>query len=236
MKGIKYLFLLGPLFYILLSSCSDDKILNQDSLNLDVKKLKIMPLGDSITQGIHIDSKNTSYRRDLYKLLKYNNFEFDFVGSMKDGSISDFDKDHEGHGGWHANQIQDSIYNWLIKNPADIILLHIGTNDLNKEESPTIIIQEINHILSEVDRYEEKRNVSIKVVLATLINHLLYIEKTQELNNYITELVKNRQRNNDLITLVDMNKSLDDTKYYLDNVHPNELGYKKMAELWLEKI
>ena len=149
---------------------------------------------------------------------------------------SDFDKDHEGHGGWHANQIQDSVYNWLIKNPADIILLHIGTNDLNKEESPTIIIQEIDQILSEVDRYEEKSNLSVRVVLATVINHLLYIEKTQELNNYITELVKNRQRNNDLITLADMNKYLENTNYYLDNVHPNELGYKKMAELWLEKI
>ena len=220
----------------MLSACSDDKIFNQNSLTFDMKKLKIMPLGDSITQGIHIDSKNIGYRRDLYKLLTHNNFEFDFVGSMSDGSFSDFDKDHEGHGGWHANQIQDSVYNWLIKNPADIILLHIGTNDLNKEESPTIIIQEIDQILSEVDRYEDKSNLSVRVVLATVINHLLYIEKTQELNNYITELVKNRQRNNDLITLADMNKYLENTNNYLDNVHPNELGYKKMAELWLEKI
>ena len=220
----------------MLAGCSDDKIFSHNSLTINTKKINIMPLGDSITQGIHIDSKNTSYRRELYKLLKYNDFEIDFVGSMKNGSISDFDKDHEGHGGWHANQIQDSIYNWLIKNPADIILLHIGTNDLNKEQSPTIIIQEIDQILSEVDRYEEKRNVPVKVVLATLINHLLYIEQTQELNNYITELVKNRQINNDLIILADMNKYLEGTNYYLDNVHPNELGYKKMAEVWLEKI
>ena len=220
----------------MLASCSDDKIFSHNSLTTNTKKINIMPLGDSITQGIHIDSKNTSYRRELYKILKCNDFEIDFVGSMKNGSISDFDKDHEGHGGWHANQIQDSIYNWLIKNPADIILLHIGTNDLNKEESPTIIIQEIDQILSEVDRYEEKRNVPVKVVLATLINHLLYIEQTQELNNYITELVKNRQINNDLIILADMNKYLKSTNYYLDNVHPNELGYKKMAEVWLEKI
>jgi lysophospholipase L1-like esterase len=215
----------------MLTGCSDDKILSHNSLTFNTKRINIMPLGDSITQGIHIDSKNTSYRRELYKLLKYNDFEIDFVGSMKNGSISDFDKDHEGHGGWHANQLQDSIYNWLIKNPADIILLHIGTNDLNKEESPTIIIQEIDQILSEVDRYEEKKNVPVKVVLATLINHLLYIEQTQELNNYITELVKNRQRNNDLIILADMNKYLEGTNYYLDNVHPNEPGYKKMADV-----
>ena len=220
----------------MLGACSDNKILNQNSLIHDMKKLKIMPLGDSITQGIHINSKNIGYRRDLYNLLTYYNFEFDFVGSMKDGSISDFDKDHEGHGGWHANQIQDSIYNWLIKNPADIILLHIGTNDLNKQQLPSIIIQEIEQILCQVDKYEQKYNVPVKVILAKLINHLLYIEETNELNDYITQLVKNRQINNDLITLVDMNKSLDETKYYLDNVHPNELGYKKMAELWLEKI
>ena len=67
----------------MLAGCSDDKIFSHNSLTTNTKKINIMPLGDSITQGIHIDSKNTSYRRELYKLLKYNDFEIDFVGSMK---------------------------------------------------------------------------------------------------------------------------------------------------------
>ncbi len=195
-----------------------------------------MPLGDSITQGIHINSKNLGYRRDLFQLLTHNNFNFEFIGTMNDGSINDFDKDHEGHGGWHADQIRDSIYSWLIKNPADVILLHIGTNDLNKKQPPLFVIQEIEQILDEVDKYEQNNNTSIKVVLAKLINHRLFKEKTHELNEHITQLVKSRRIDNDLIILVDMNFGLNNPKYYLDNVHPNELGYKKMAELWLEKI
>ena len=68
-----------------------------------------MTLGDSITQGIHINSKNIGYRRDLYNLLKSNGYQIDLVGSMHDGSVSDFDKDHEGHGGYRADQIRDNL-------------------------------------------------------------------------------------------------------------------------------
>ena len=112
-------------------------------------------------------NKNAS-RANFYDISDfigwYTTQSENIVGISKNDFYNQYLAYHEGHGGWHANQIQDSIYNWLIKNPADIILLHIGTNDLNKEESPTIIIQEINQILSEVDRYEEKRNIPKKIV------------------------------------------------------------------------
>ena len=195
-----------------------------------------MPLGDSITQGIHINTKNIGYRRDLYFLLVDNGYSVDFVGSMHDGSFSDFDKDHEGHGGFKANQIRDNIYNWLTINPPDIILLHIGTNDINAQEDPFMIGKEIDQILDQIDIFEANNQIQIKVILAKIINHFLYPDNIIKLNGYILELVKNRQDNGDIIALADMHSKLNGTIYFQDKVHPNENGYKKMAQIWLEKI
>jgi len=69
--------------------------------------VKIMPLGDSITQGYR---GRDSYRRDLWLKLRKSGADVDFVGSMKNNFMGtpaheDFDMDHEGHWGWRADQI-----------------------------------------------------------------------------------------------------------------------------------
>jgi len=57
------------------------------------------------------------------------NYSFDFVGSLNAGPET-FDNDHEGHGGWTASQLAVNIFSWLRNNPAEIVLLHAGTNSL----------------------------------------------------------------------------------------------------------
>ena len=66
---------------------------------------KIMPLGDSITRGIAGSTDDTGYRRSLYFALVGAGFPVDFVGNHNDGIPDDFDKNHEGHGGWTAEEI-----------------------------------------------------------------------------------------------------------------------------------
>ncbi len=232
--NLKYFLIIFGFFLNI--SCTNDNFNKPNNFFEKLNIIKIMPLGDSITQGIHINSKNIGYRRDLYQILTDNGFRVDFVGSMNDGSISDFDKDHEGHSGYRANQIRDSIYNWLVINPADIILLHIGTNDINGGEAPFSISLEINSIFNQIDLYEKEYNKSIKVIAAKIINHQLYPGDIKKLNNYMSDIVKERRSRGDNIIIADMFSILNDENDFLDNVHPNESGYKKMAELWIEKI
>jgi len=68
---------------------------------------------------------------------------------------NDFYKDHEGHGGFRDDQVADEVYNWLAENPADIILLHIGTNSV--EESAA----DVEVILNEIDSFEANNSVTI---------------------------------------------------------------------------
>ena len=224
------------IYLFVLFSCKNFELEEFDYPLLNTSKIKIMPLGDSITQGIHINSKNIGYRRDLYNLLKSNGYQIDLVGSMHDGSVSDFDKDDEGHGGYRADQIRDSVYYWLSLNPPDIILLHVGTNDISQKETPYNVSLEIDQILDQIDLFELDNDYRIKVIVAKIINHFDYQENVRALNNYISSNVENRFKDGDYIFLADIYSSLNDKRYFLDNVHPNESGYNVMAETWASKI
>ena len=101
--------------------------------------VRIMPLGDSITYDDATrdwlrprpTSKREGYRSHLWYKLSEAGYEADFVGSQTAGqSVSPpFDPQNEGHSGWTSFRIADNTYRYLVQNPADIVLLHIGTND-----------------------------------------------------------------------------------------------------------
>jgi len=152
--------------------------------------IAIMPLGDSITEGhasgVDDDAFKISYRYDLWQSLNNNNYSVDFVGSLTQGSgVSGFDFNHEGHRGWTSAQIADNVYNapssenWLTNTPADVVLLHIGTNALIT--SPN----DVESILDEIDEYETDNNVSITVILARIINRESYHTDTTTFNNNV---------------------------------------------------
>ena len=110
--------------------------------------IRIMPLGDSITQGIASGVSDedymVSYRKALWDLLVADGYEMDFVGSLNNG-LAVFDDsdlaDHEGHSGWRDDAIvngrpgEGKLEDWLIAERPNIVLLHIGTNGL--DPSPT---------------------------------------------------------------------------------------------------
>jgi hypothetical protein len=106
--------------------------------------LRIMPLGDSITQGYH-----DSYRRHLWSALIRAGFVVDFVGSMThgygtDAQTEDFDRDHEGHWGWRTDQVLAHIDTWAARAKPDIVLVHLGTNDIG-------VGQEIDETAREIE-------------------------------------------------------------------------------------
>ncbi|HYE06389.1 MAG TPA: hypothetical protein VEL07_12820 [Planctomycetota bacterium] len=92
--------------------------------------IRIMPLGDSITQG---NTQQDSYRRPLWHKLAAAGYHVDFVGSEKTNFTGaaahpDFDQDNEGHYGWTIPGILERLDGWLAQNVPDVVLLHLGTN------------------------------------------------------------------------------------------------------------
>ena len=99
--------------------------------------VKIMPLGDSITEGAQAEIGG--YRWPLENLLVDAGYAFDYVGSLRIGSPSGMPRPwHEGHGGYQiesvdgGNQLAGAVVDLAIRTyQPDVILLLAGTNNLN---------------------------------------------------------------------------------------------------------
>ena len=217
----KLIALIGCLLCLFFSSASAEE------------PIRIMPLGDSITRGWYGSPGANGYRKPLYLNLTNHSYNVDFVGCQNDGDFAD--RNHEGRDGWHAaggpngNNILPNVYNWLTAHPADIVLLHIGTNDISVGGQDA---NEVNDILDEIDRY----NPDITVVLALIINRKSYNSITTQYNNSLNQMAMNRIANGDDIIIVNMENALNYSTDMADNLHPNDSGYAKMANVWFAAL
>ncbi|MFO7680701.1 MAG: LamG-like jellyroll fold domain-containing protein [Chloroflexota bacterium] len=199
--------------------------------------VRIMPLGDSITKGsssgVTLESEMISYRKTLWHNLIAASYPVDFVGSLTNGQTYDgFDPHHEGWPAYTKAQVRDGVIGWLNTNPADIVLLHIGTNAVSTS------VTEDDQLLNNIDAYDE----NITVVLARIINRINDDITTTSYNNALASLAATRIANGDKIILVDMENGADlnyafqPTGDMWDNLHPYHTGYDKIAAVWYSAL
>jgi hypothetical protein len=198
--------------------------------------VRIMPLGDSITRGWLGSAYSWGYRKPLYDSLTGGGYDFDFVGSKADGSFPD--PNHEGRDGWKADEIlygrpsvpaEGKLADWLNTDQPDVVLLHIGTNDITWGDENA---GEVSDILDVIDAYEVANNKDVTVILALIINRNPYNYATTQFNGDVNNMALNRIANGDDIIIVDMESALNYSTDMYDNVHPNDNGYAKMANVW----
>ena len=193
--------------------------------------VEVMPLGDSITVGVLVSSNDTGYRRELWLSQAAAGHTLNFVGSGSTGVPGDFDKRHEGHAGMRADEIRDGVTGWLNANSADVVLLHIGTNDISQGQDASSTAIEIGQILNKIKAVDSTTWVIVaKIVPRNDGNNDLQL-RTNDLNNRIANLVTARSAAGDRVRLVDMNSPLDPADL-ADRVHPGDSGYSKMATAW----
>lgn len=237
-----------------------ENILNNSNFELkkmtSLSTLKIMPLGNSITQGytLPVPDEREGYRKNLKILTENSGLNFDFVGSETNGFF--YDNQHEGHGGWHVNHwytspktLLDSIKIFLSKNLPDIILLHAGTNDIGEYDYSTRIndntidttVADISNMLDSIYNVDP----TILVILAKIVNRsddsltvaVNERDTTTAFNNTLEIMANSRITNGDRLILVDMENPLNyPDDLCLDGVHPNSYGYEKMSQVWFNGI
>ncbi|MDA8105734.1 MAG: putative Ig domain-containing protein [Nitrospiraceae bacterium] len=214
--------------------------------------VRIMPLGDSITLGRNDPALETNgayeppsnyitgYRKPLYWALHNAGYFFDFVGGRKSGSLATlfFDVDHQGElsaSGYTAQDMASDVYNFLTANPADVVLLHIGTNNVDSPPYDTST-DTLNTILNEIYRY----NSNITVVLALIINTKTAgtdaHNAVTQYNQNVKTLALNRIAAGDKIIIVDQENALVYPDDLYDEWHPTSSGYNKMAKVWLNAL
>ncbi len=230
---------------------------------------KIMPLGDSITQGNSsgvipdIEENQVSYRKALYDRLKAAGYVVNdeiFVGTLFSGeSFTDFDPDHDGHPAFTADQIilgngdplVGKLEDWLNDEKPNIVLLHIGTNDITNNVADSA---KIETILDVIDAYEvSPGGNAVWVVLALIIDRSCTpftppslpcpnSAETTAFNNAVTNVFNNRPAADKIILVnmqtgagIDYDNQLNGGDMW-DSVHPFASGYTLMADLWFSGL
>lgn len=191
---------------------------------------RIMCVGDSITNGNQSNDK-CGYRYYLYQKMIQAGYKVNFVGSCHTGLKKDFDADNEGHPGYTAKQVADNINLWLEENPTNIIFLHIGSNCFQQTTKDNI-----EEILINIDRYEKEHHQQITVFVARIINRQQPSGYITEYNDNVELMINKRIENGDSLVVVDIESALEYPEDMFDNLHPNDSGYQKMAQIWFEVL
>lgn len=218
-------------------------------------KIRYMPFGDSITEIV-------CWRGLLWTQLQGAGFtNVDFVGSGTNENPSGcptktYNKNNEGHSGFLAIDIANKkqLVGWLQKNPADVITMHLGTNDIVQKSDKTADILAAFTTLIKVMR---DSNPNMKIIVCNSINldlafttvlraqaHISqvaqiipctigsYTAQINALNSAIPAWATGLNTTNSPIWVVDQNTGItsDDLR---DGIHPNPTkGDPKMAAKW----
>lgn len=204
----------------------------QSTVSAAPAPVRIMPLGDSITAG------PGCWRAFLWDRLQRTGYtNIDFVGTQVGGGCAvAHDGDHEGHGGFSATGIadQNQLPPWLASARPDIVLMHLGTNDL---WGGTISTTQILTAYSKLVDQMRASNPNMKIIVAQIIpmepsNCTGCAQRVVSLNNAIPGWAAGRTTPQSPITVVDQWTGFNATTDTFDGVHPVDSGFQKMSDRW----
>lgn len=185
--------------------------------------LRLMPLGDSITWGVGSPSGN-GYRGFLWNRLANEGHALDFVGSGRNGTMSD--PDNEGHSGWHISEIAGIADSVLARYRPNVITLEIGTNDLNGGSQAEPAAERLHALIDQITADAPDATVLVGTVIVST-------SSTEEatrpaFNAKLPGIVQAEQAAGKHVRLVDMSALT--TADLSDSLHPNDNGFGKMAD------
>ncbi len=234
----------------------------------------IMPTGNSITEGDY-SSDWLGFRRPLYELLVAQGHDFTFVGD----TIGDAgDERYPGHfrggsrieefyppgfgNGWGTGSFD--IGPVLRDLHPDIILIHLGTNNMPQQTTPLgpysfdggatlhesyagYMAELLMYIVEQYDGYPSETPL---IVLSLIIPMRGIVARVAQYNGYLEELALDMaygQVTGDPLHVVTCDHFTpfienpllftgEPGDYMFDAAHPNDLGYSVMAETYLSSL
>ncbi|TDD81822.1 RICIN domain-containing protein [Actinomadura rubrisoli] len=209
--------------------------------------LRVMPLGDSITEGYDASTLGADggYRTDLWQLFKADGRAVDLVGARSSGPSRLGDRDHEGHGGWRVDQIAGgekaacgamsggNVTAWLASARPDAVLLHIGTNDIAQRCALGTNAASLADRLAKLIDYIVQAAPAAHLYVAKIVPFTEPAANAlgNAYNARIPGIVQARAAAGKKVHLVDMNSAVPPADI-TDKLHPSTGGYSKMAARW----
>jgi lysophospholipase L1-like esterase len=206
---------------------------------------KIMPFGDSITEGYDVQG---GYRAPLFHLAHQAGHTITFVGSASDYSPATVDgvafpPNHEGHGGYtiddnsahNTKGISPLVASSMKSYTPNIVTLMIGTNDINDNIDVSNAPARLGTLLDSI----YAANADVLIVLAQIVptTNDTTNQAVQSYNAGMPALVSARTSMGRHLILVDMYAAFTSDSSYKttlmgDGLHPNQAGYNRMGDTW----
>lgn len=190
------------------------------------QKLRIMPLGDSITEI-------TCWRALVWDAIAQAGYanKVQYVGSQNSNpenckpQTANWDEHHEGHSGWLAIDIANSyLTTWLKNTPADIVMFMLGTNDVTRGHTTTEIIAAYTKMVNIMRAANPKMKIIVDLVIPLSFSN----SAITALNAAIPAWAKGLNSTESPIVIADCNTGFP-TSDLRDGVHPNAAGDKILA-------
>lgn len=195
------------------------------------KIVRIMPVGDSITEG---GSTFSNWRYPLWEKLYAAGYLVEYVGSRKSPSrIGDLF--HEGYGGKNSAFLAATVPANFKKTPADIVLLHAGHNHFAEEKPVPGIVRDTEAMITAFRAVNPKVIVLLaQPITSSKLPKYSYIP---ELHGALSDLAAKITRPSSPVIIVPQGDGFDPAKDAIaDGVHPNESGARKMADQWFKAL
>ncbi len=204
----------------------------------------VLPLGDSITEGYGSTSPGGGYRVELFRQAVNAGKNIAFVGSLTNGPTTvanrNFPRQHEGHGGYTidsgtghsgiSGQITDSA---LANYHPHIVLLMIGTNDINGNMDVANAPTRLRNLIDEITRNAPAALVVVASIIP--IKNSGTNQRVQTYNAAIPGIVNQAAAAGKHVVFLDnyaafTRDSSYQTKWMADNLHPNDAGYVVLGQ------
>ncbi|KAA9377028.1 hypothetical protein F5972_21540 [Microbispora cellulosiformans] len=192
--------------------------------------LRVLPLGDSITHGVGGSPGGVGYRGRLWSELQDDTSTLDFVGSVDSGQGNIPDTDHEGHPRWQINQIDNLVTCTIRRFRPNVVVLHIGTNDLNNDVDVATAPARLSKLIGDIVTADPLTTVVVSSLVPS--TNGTTNARIASYNSRIPAIVSDFRNEGKRVRLVgngDLGLTAADMN---DSLHPNNNGYRKMADAY----
>ncbi|KAF2473945.1 SGNH hydrolase [Lindgomyces ingoldianus] len=197
--------------------------------------VKIMPFGASIVGA------PGCWRAVLWKKLQGAGItNTDFVGSNKAPDCGfPYDGENEGHAGFQATGIvtDNQLPGWLNAAKPDVMMIHLGTNDVIQKKSITDIMRAYSTLVDQM----RASKPSMKIIVSQLIpiDPSKFAGAQQgiiDLNKAIVQWAPTKSTKESSIVVVDNFTGFNVTTDTVDGEHPNDKGNQKLADKFYQPL
>ena len=207
--------------------------------------VRILCIGDSITQGGKQGRQEYTYRYPLFQMLTNARIHFEFIGTQTQGlqpsakwpdyKDKPFDPHHEDYYGAKTAAVRDKLRINLPKlPPPDYALIHLGTNDLRSDDYKA----SVQMPLLEIIKMLRMRNPKVTILLGHLNFNGGPAQTT--LRPLVEELTKMSTSDSRIATVHHYDGWIESPDVpgtdTFDWAHPNPQGQVKMATKWFQAM